>query len=79
MRKIEEANDPTVTCITNHPGFKSVCLDVWVLQAAYFQYRQEHGTTSAPLSIHEIIIMIMTIHVHFFLLLENIDMSLIGS
>ena len=28
-----------VTCITEHEGFEPVCLNVWVLQAAYFQYR----------------------------------------
>ena len=33
----------TLTCITLHPGFKSVCLDVWTLQVAYLAYRQEHG------------------------------------
>ena len=53
VSKIEEANDPSVVCITKHPGFESVCLNEWVLQAAYFQFRQEHGTTSAPSSMHE--------------------------
>ena len=32
-----------VTCITEHEGFEAVCLNVWVLQAAYFQYRQHYG------------------------------------
>ena len=30
-------------CITDHPGFTTVCLDVWVLQTAYFQYQQQYG------------------------------------
>ena len=30
-------------CIIGHPGFQTVCLDVWVLQTAYFSYRQQHG------------------------------------
>ena len=30
-------------CITEHPGFSTVCLDVWVLQTAYFQYQQQYG------------------------------------
>jgi hypothetical protein len=30
-------------CITQHPGFRSVCLDVWVLQAVYNEYRQQYG------------------------------------
>ena len=50
-----------VSCITLHPGFASVCLDVWVLQTAYFSLRQEYGSTllkigcypNTPLS-HEI-------------------------
>ena len=32
-----------VDCITLHPGFQSVCLDVWVLQTAYFSLRQHYG------------------------------------
>ena len=39
VAKIGEANDTAVTCITGHPGFEGVCLNVWVLQAAYFQYQ----------------------------------------
>lgn len=31
------------TCITDHPGFQSVCLDPWVLRTAYYAYRQQHG------------------------------------
>lgn len=31
-------------CITAHPGFNSICLDVWVLQTAYYTYRQQHGS-----------------------------------
>ncbi|XP_070559470.1 uncharacterized protein [Ptychodera flava] len=31
------------SCITLHPGFASVCLDRWVLETAYYQYRQEYG------------------------------------
>ena len=30
-------------CITDNPGFHTVCLDRWVLQAAWFQYRQQYG------------------------------------
>ena len=32
-----------VTCITALEGFEAVCLNVMVLQAAYFQYRQQYG------------------------------------
>lgn len=39
----EKLTDP-ITCITNNPGFKAVCLNRWVLEAAWFQYRQYYGT-----------------------------------
>ena len=28
--------------ITDKPGFHTICLDRWVLQAAWFQYRQQY-------------------------------------
>lgn len=40
--KKEEGGDE-VTCITDHVGFEPVCLNVWVLQAAYFTYRERFG------------------------------------
>lgn len=30
-------------CITEHPGFHTVCLDSYVLETAYLQYRQQYG------------------------------------
>ena len=27
------------SCIIQHPGFEAVCLNQWVLQTAWFQYR----------------------------------------
>lgn len=42
--KVQELeSDTAIKCITEHPGFRTVCLDIWVLQTAYFHYRQEHG------------------------------------
>ena len=38
--------------ITDHEGFAAVCLNVWVLQTAYYQYRQHYGS-SAPKPIHQ--------------------------
>ena len=32
-----------ISCITEHQGFEPVCLNVWVLQAGYFSYRQHYG------------------------------------
>ena len=42
LNKLSEANDD-IKCITEHPGLSAVCLNVWVLQAAYLQYRQQYG------------------------------------
>ncbi|XP_052277756.1 P2X purinoceptor 7-like [Dreissena polymorpha] len=30
-------------CITEHPGFRTVCLDQYVLETAYYQYVQQYG------------------------------------
>ena len=32
----------SVVSITSREGFENVCLNVWVLEAAYFSYRQEY-------------------------------------
>ena len=29
-------------CITQHPGFHPVCLNRWVLQTAWYQYKQQY-------------------------------------
>ena len=36
-------NPTDIHCIIDHKGFQSVCLDVWVLQTAYHNYRQKYG------------------------------------
>ena len=48
-----------VNMLTNHEcicccelGFESMCLDVWVLQAAYFSYRYHYGDAEEKV-IHE--------------------------
>ena len=38
------------TCITEHPGFHAVCLSIWVLQVAYYQYRQQYGSLTSPMN-----------------------------
>ena len=54
MDKIDELEESTIQCITEHPGFATVCLDVWVLQTAYYQYRQHYGDRGAhSLSLNE--------------------------
>ena len=52
----KQENNSSIKCITEHPGFEAVCLNVWVLQVAYFQYRQEHGAGSSPPSLHEYVV-----------------------
>ena len=37
VTKMEETG---ASCITEHEGFGAVCLKRWVLQTAYYQYRQ---------------------------------------
>ena len=32
------------SCITDNPAFKAVCLNPWVLQVAWYHYKQQYGT-----------------------------------
>ncbi len=41
--KLMESFVLDVDCITDHPGFRNVCLDRWVLDTAYNQYKQQYG------------------------------------
>ena len=34
--------DEEPTCITQHPGFHPVCINRWVLQTAWYQYKQQY-------------------------------------
>ena len=36
-----EREDPP-QCITQHPGFHAVCLNRWVLQVAWYQYKEQY-------------------------------------
>lgn len=40
--EVEGLDGPPV-CITQHPGFSAVCLNRWVLQTAWFQYKQQYA------------------------------------
>ena len=42
-KHFKEEGSSAVSCIIDHEGLHSVCLDVWVLQTAYFNYRQHYG------------------------------------
>ena len=50
LKKEESASE--VSCITDHEGFESVCLDVWVLQTAYYSYRYHYGNSEEN-DVHE--------------------------
>ena len=41
--KLDSYGDENVTCISQHPGFATGCLDVYVLEIAYYEYRQRYG------------------------------------
>lgn len=43
IAEYEAETDQDLRCITQHPGFRTVCLDQYVLQTAYLQYRQQFG------------------------------------
>ena len=48
----KEEGSSAVSCIIDNEGFHSVCLDVWVLQTAYFNYRQHYGVAEEKV-VHE--------------------------
>ena len=41
------------SCISQQPSFEAVCLNVCVLQTAYYQYQQHYGIGVHPSSLHE--------------------------
>ena len=41
-----EQLEATPQCIVLHPGFQAVCLNIWVLQTAWLQYKQQYGTSA---------------------------------
>ncbi len=42
VEKIEE--NSSQGCIIDHEGFDAVCLNLWVLQTAFYQFRHSHGS-----------------------------------
>ena len=47
-QEVMEYIKPTLPydCITGNPGFHTVCKDRWVLQAAWLDFKQQHGSTA---------------------------------
>lgn len=43
MRLRMNKGNTTYTCITEHPGFQSNCLDIYVLEASYYEFCQMGG------------------------------------
>ena len=43
VEKMDSFDGDDLDCITMHPGFRTVCLDKYVLETAYYQYRQQYG------------------------------------
>ena len=50
----KEKPETAYSCITDKPGFRAVCLGRWVLQVAWFQYKQQYGTNSFEGAEHKI-------------------------
>ena len=46
----EKKNTEGVHCIT---GFEAVCLSIWVVGTAYYDYRQQYGENAHEGAIHE--------------------------
>ena len=49
--EVENMEEPP-KCIVEHPGFQAVCLNYWVLRAAW-QYKQQYGTLAYEESDHK--------------------------
>lgn len=41
--RINTVEDENIQCICEHPGFSTVCLDCYVLETAFYEYRQKYG------------------------------------
>ena len=50
---VSRMEETGTSCITESEVFDAVCLNQWVLQTAYYQYRQQYGRYSESESIHE--------------------------
>ena len=73
----------SIQCITEHDGFEAVCLNIWVLQAAFFSYRQKYGTQDVQgQPLHEYVNSLHSskhCYCLIFFFIDSIDSLLIGS
>lgn len=42
LKNSEAVAEGLPQCITDHPGFQTVCLNRWMLQTAWYQYKQQY-------------------------------------
>lgn len=42
VEKMAEYTEKPLSCMTEHPGFLVNCLNPWVLEVAYLQYKQQY-------------------------------------
>ena len=50
-RVVAKLEDNGAPCM--YKGFDAVCLNRWVLQTAYYQYKQQYGRRSDKPEVHE--------------------------
>ena len=78
MEVVTQKIEGVAQCIVQHPGFDGVCLNVWVLQTAFFSFRQHYGSSSNEGTLHECNDLLTNIVFECFIL-ENIDLLVIVS
>ena len=44
QKVVDQTLESHMKCVTEHLGLQSTCLVVWVLETAYYAYRQQYGT-----------------------------------
>ena len=52
-RVVDKLEGTGAPCITEHESFNAVCLNIWVQQTAFFQYKQQYGKHSEKLELNE--------------------------
>ena len=59
VAKLEDSGAP---CITEHEGYDAICLNRWVSQTAYYQYKQRYGRQSNKPEVHEYVSHSLSLH-----------------
>ena len=49
QQKIQDIFDCSLHCIIQHPGFDVVCLNQYMMETAYYSYRQHYGRMDGTL------------------------------